>query len=265
MNRSSYFFLTLLFFCSCAQKDKKNSIDGKAFFKIPAVIQSPAKGTTEFFNAVFLEETWPKFLGKFKFTDTLRFAENLENTDTSGQRDKLWEYSFFKNKDSLQTDGLQIVADYNTNLRYKENYQPNGNYYYPVYAVNETSQTKIFIAKDSYVFALQEARDTNNHDRWEPIEGKGFDFCGNGYFGLKVHPGEFVLFLVPKYQGSENTLMRVRLKVGDNIYVSNSFPGKMNYKQFSVKKDSWLGEELNKNKASAIKWMFYGSMPKDFN
>ncbi|HEY6505907.1 MAG TPA: hypothetical protein VIZ28_18160 [Chitinophagaceae bacterium] len=266
MNKSTCFIFILLLFNSCNQRGKNNSTDHNPFFKVPVIIQSPTEATIEFFNPGFVEQTWPRYLGKYKFTDTLKLSQNLETADTSGWKDKLWKSSLFNNTDSFQTDGFQIVADYEATLYYiYRGFQSKGNYYYPVYAVNETSHTKIFIAKDSYVFALQEACDTNNYDRWEPIEGRGFDFCGSGYFGLKVHPGEFVLFLVPKYQGPEKTLMRVRLQLGDNIYTSNSFQGKMSYNQFSIKKDSGFYEELKKNKASAIQWIFYGSIPKDFD
>lgn len=143
----------------------------------------------------------------------------------------------------------------------------NGYFYFPVYVVNETSRTKLFIGKDSYVFGIQEAIDTSKwvSGEWRPIESRGNDFCGNGYFGLKIHPGEFVMFLVPKYEGSEKQTMRVRLQIGESIYISHSYEGTFNLKQFDVKKESWIYDRLQVDKSSTIQWMFYGATPKGFD
>ncbi|MBK6839003.1 MAG: hypothetical protein IPG90_12750 [Bacteroidetes bacterium] len=99
--------------------------------------------------------------------------------------------------DTLRTDGFEIYSDYKTKVSKIDYTGMKGKYFYPVYLVNHTPTTKVMIGKDSYVFAIQEALDTN-HD-WRPIEGSGFEFCGNGYWGLKIYPKEFLTFLIPKY------------------------------------------------------------------
>ncbi|HAD13931.1 MAG TPA: hypothetical protein DCF33_16015 [Saprospirales bacterium] len=253
----------MLTLASCNQKNKKTDTD-KRNFQIPVVVQVPTKDTIEFFKSDFLNDVWFEFYGKYKFTDSLHFGEHRER-DTTYRKDYISEYSRLRKDDTLTTDGFQIFVDYKTTIYHREEYLTRGNYYFPVYVVNETSRTKVFIGKDSYVFGLQEAIDTSRWDEWRPIESKGFDFCGNGYFELKVHPGEFVMFLVPKYEGGEKQLMKVRLQVGESIYFSQSYEGTFNRKQFITKKDTWAYDRLKENKASAIQWIFYGATPKGYD
>ncbi|MBK9525698.1 MAG: hypothetical protein IPO39_13415 [Bacteroidetes bacterium] len=162
--------------------------------------------------------------------------------------------------DTLRTDGFEIYSDYKTKVSKIDYTGMKGKYFYPVYLVNQTPTTKVMIGKDSYVFAIQEALDTN-HD-WRPIEGRGFEFCGNGYWGLKIYPKEFLTFLMPKYQGNYKTKIRVRIKIGDIIYVSKPFEGTINEKQFyHNKKDDYHYKRLLENRASAIQHLFYGAEP----
>jgi hypothetical protein len=124
---------------------------------------------------------------------------------------------------------------------------------------------KIFIGKDNYVFAIQEASDTSDGVRWYPIEGKGFDFCGNGYFRRKIQPKEFIMFLFPKYSGLEEIMLRIRLKIGDDLIISKPFKGKINRNQFNLKRDSWFYNNLKETKGSSVNGIFYGAFPKDID
>lgn len=114
------------------------------------------------------------------------------------------------------------------------------------------------------MFAIQEALDDNGD--WRPIEGRGFDFCGNGYWGLKIHSNEFMTILFPKYAGDFKTKIRVRIKNHDIIYVSRPFEGTINKKQFYFGKDrDYHYCEDDKNKTGAIQHVFYGSIPLELD
>ncbi len=255
------FFLLTLFACGQQSVEK---IPGNGSFTLPFVVQASTKDIIELSKSDFLNHTWFQFHGKYKFRDTLHLDGRYKR-DTSYMSDYLWEYSKPDKNDSLTTDGFQIFTDYNTTIYKKEEYSTRGKYYFPVYVVNETSNTKVFIGKDDYVFGLQEAVDTSDNDIWRPIECKAFDFCGNGYFGLKVHPGEFIMFLVPKYEGDEKSLMRIRLQIGESLYLSQSFTGTFNRKQLVTKKETSVYDGLESNKTSCIRWMFYGAVPKGYD
>lgn len=263
MNCQKIIILFLLTLGACKHQDK-SVISVCNNFNLPVIVQAPTKDTIEFKKSDFLNECWFSFYCKHKFTDTLYIDKHLKE-DTTYRSDFILNYSRPYNNDTLTTDGFQIFVDYKSTIYNKEVYLPKGEYYFPVYVVNETSRTKVFIGKDNYVFGLQEASDTKNYDLWRPIESRGFDFCGNGYYGLKIHPGEFVMFLVPKYAGKEKGLMRIRLLIGESIYLSQSFVGTFNRKQFNIKKDSWAYERLKEDKSLAIQRLFYGSIPKGYD
>jgi len=186
--------------------------------------------------------------------------------DTTSEKDMLWEQSRPKFRDSLTTDGFQIFPDYNTSVHNKRDFYPNFFCYFPVYVVNETSSTKVFFAKDSHVFGIQEAIDASNlSDEWRPIEARGFDFCGNGSFGVKVHPGEFIMFLVPKYQGEEKNAMRIRLQIGESLYISRSYEGTFDTSQFNIPNSPLFRHYTVDRKAISSYSGFYGAIPRGYD
>ena len=246
---------------SCDQVENTNKINLP--FQNPVIINEYVKDSVRGFQSTSLTEASPLFAGKYKFSDT--FFIYKKRFFYSKNRNDLIVKSAALYSDSLQTDGFELIPDYSSNIFYNEY---AGTYtYYPVYIVNQTPTTKKFTAKDNYTFGIQEALDTNG--RWRPIEGKFFDFCGNGYWGMKVHSREFIAVLFPKYTGDYRTKIRVRIKIGNNIYVSKGFDGRINESQLYLKKDSYLYDALVENKASAITYLFYGAEPfgtddKDF-
>jgi hypothetical protein len=220
-------------------------------FSKPVIDQPVSKGSMKYISSGFVNAIFPDFAGKYKFCDTLLIPTKPVN-DTSYQSDFIDDLP-----DSITTDGFEIIPDYNSSIR--RPLYGNQLCYYPVYIVNETKSSKAFLGKDLYVFGLQEALDTNG--TWRPIEGRGFDFCGNGYWALLVHPQEFIAILFPKYAGSYKTKIRVRIQNENNIYVSKPFDATINESQLYLKEDSYLYNELKENKASAIQHLFYGAAP----
>lgn len=247
------FFLTILFSCNQTDKTYKES----SIFTKPLISQPQSKDSLKYIEIDFINGFFPSFVGKYKFTDTL-LIETKRVRDTTYLKDFIDERMVWRS-DSLMTDGFELISDYSATIHRNDYETKYANYYYPVYLINQTPTSKEFIGKDGHIFGLQEALDTNG--KWRPIEGRGFDFCGNGYWGLKVHPQEFIAVLFPKYAGNYKTKIRVRIKNGDNIYVSRPYEGTINEKQFYLNKDSYLYRELNENKANAIQYLFYGSEP----
>lgn len=257
----------LLLILACTTRNQPVT-DNRQNFRLPVIVEKPTGDTIEYLKADFISEVYFTFAGKSKFTDTLLLDNGFLLRDTTFEKDVIREYSCPAPGDSLATDGFQIFPDYNTSIHYKEEYMPNAfcYCYFPVYVVNETSTTKVFIGKDSHVFGIQEAIDrTDGWNHWHPIEGEGFDFCGNGYFGLKVHPGEFVMFLVPKYQGEERDLMRIRLEIGESLYISRSYEGTFSVRQFNIPKTLRYHRYLSDPKNRLPYSSFYGAIPKGYD
>lgn len=252
--------LPILILTACDSKPKKQ-VDNTSFTP-PIVYQEKTNDTINFFKVEFISTNKALYIGKSGFCDTLKLSIERSSPDTSIHDDRIFD-DYYSEIDSFGLDGLEILPDYESTVS-KIYYTKHGNYYYPVYIVNQTPNTKLFIGKTSNVFAIQEAQDDKGY--WRPIEGRGFDFCGLGYWGLKLFPNEFITVLFPKYEGDYKTNIRVRIENEDIIYVSKPFEGTIDKRQFILYKENWRGGDryykwLIEDEAKTIQNTFYGSVP----
>lgn len=256
-------FLAWATFLACNQSDK--TVQEMKYFSKPIVAQTLSNDSAILFSKEFIFDFFPSLVGKYKFTDTLKIK--AERTPDNESRNSYFDDRLIGQTDSTRTDGLEILTDYSSHVAWNPYFDKQAYVFYPVYMINQTPNRKALLGKGGCVFGIQEALDTNGY--WRPIEGRGFDFCGRGYFGLKIEPNEFVTILFPKYKGDYKTKIRVRIKNGDNIYISQSFDGFINESQLYLEKDGYFYKALTENKASAIEYLFYGAKPfgtddKDF-
>lgn len=257
------FVLNIVPIISC-QYDKEHQ-ENILEFKIPEIVntQFPDSILSKPFKSDYVSEVFPTFIGKFEFQNKVDI--NPKYRDTIIPTEYLEEYSEIRIGDSLDANGFELIVDYDKTVKYNRYYDTDSILFdhYPVFFVNSSNSDKIFLAKDSYVFGIQEALDTLNWPQWRPIEGRGFDFCGNGKWGLIVHPNEFILVLMRKYEGNFKTGIRARFQIGENIYVSKPFKGTINSNQFNIKDDSSLKSYLQKSHGRAATWLFYGAEPHE--
>jgi hypothetical protein len=256
MNRT--FIIILLFIVGCSTKQNQKPLANDRF-KLPLIIQTQNTDTVKAFQVEGMTGVYPQLIGKFKFGDTINIS-NLGHQQMS-EKDYLWEVQNAYESDSLSSDGLQIIPDYKTSVAYSR-YEPTNQLYFPVYVVNETYEPRIFFGKDSHGFAIQEAIDTSDYSLWHPIESTGYDFCGNGRFRKKINPKEFLVFLLPKYSGSDTTSLRIRFQIGESVFISKAFTGTINPKQFDIDKKDWIYDRLKESKGDAASFIFYGGRPK---
>jgi hypothetical protein len=258
--KNTILFLTILAFVSCGQRNLINKSEKP--FHLPIVIQPKTNDTIKYFNDDYnyLMSANPKFGGKYKFCDTLIIP--LEYKPDTNQRNDFIDRGYKSYPDTFNLNGFEIIPDYKTTIVRVNNYEICGNknafYYYPVYVVNQTPTTKIYIG----FYVIQEALDENGD--WRPIEGKKmfFDNIGND-IAIKVHQKEFVTILIQKYRGNFKTKLRVRIKNGNNIYVTNPFEGTINKNQFYFDKeyDTFHYRLTRNNKINSILSLFYGAVP----
>lgn len=248
----------------CSERTNGVSNESPGIFSLPHVyrFENNPKDTATLFDADNIIDASTFFINKFKFTDTIEI-DNDDNRTTSFGRDYITgdSASLRKLRDTLSSDGLQVFADYKISVPFKSSSFAKAGIYYPVFVVNETNSDKFFTARDRYVSAIQEAKDKDQ--KWRPIESKRFDFVGNGRWGLIIHPKEFALFITAKYEGSYKTLLRVRLQIGDVIYLTTAFEGSMNENQFHLKPGSYQYEEYKNNLSVSLLRRFLGSAPLD--
>lgn len=227
-------------------------------FKKPIVMQMPFEDSAHFRSYHFMNGSDPEFIGKSSFSDTLTVTvEGLLRCD---EKDLVF-LEFIGATDTTRTDGLELFPDYDATIVRNYYEESSANYNYPVYFVNQTPGIKVILAKNGHLFGIQEALD--KYGVWRPIEFKRHEFCGNGRYGVKLYPNEYALLAFPKYQGNFKTKLRVRIKNGDNIYVSQPYDGTINERQFYLEKDEYLRKELLKHKARIIESNFYGAWPME--
>jgi hypothetical protein len=258
-------FALCLFLWSCNESPQSLEPENRTF-KIPVVIQEPTADTIEYFDMNFLVDSHFLFGGKYKFMDTMYLRYEEEKLEDFPD-DYVWDRRGKKRMDSLNSDGFQLFADYNTSIYSRIRFDNKCSYYFPVYLVNETSNDKIFTGVGGQAYGIQEAIDTSlrRSGEWRPIEARHLYHGSFGYFELTVHPGEFVFLLVPKYNGDEIQPMRLRLEVGDMIYISRPYNGTFNPNQFDLH-EYYLNFDWVENKDySLIDQMFFGAMPREFD
>ena len=256
MNRT--FIIIVLFISGCSTKQNQPPLENDRF-KLPPIIQNENIDTIKAFKSERMKGVYPQLIGKFKFGDTINFSK-LGQQQMS-EKDYLWEVQNAYDSDSLSSDGLQIIPDYKTSVAYSR-FGPIKTLHFPVYVVNETYEPRIFFGKDSHGFAIQEAIDTSDYSLWHPIESNGFDFCGNGRFRKKLKSKEFLIFLMPKYSGSDTTSLRIRFQIGESVFISKTYSGTINPKQFDIEKKAWIYDRLKESKGDAASFIFYGGRPK---
>jgi hypothetical protein len=217
----------------------------------------------------FLKPGNSVFLGIYKWCDTLRIPDEVPEYRSKFE-DREYSFLWKGRGDKFKTDGFELVPDYNSTIVYWRGCyeeKARGNLiYYPVYLVNSTMEGRYLILKDNKVFALQEAENpyVMYPDVFWPIEYNTENYQEPGKSAVKVDPGEFVLFIVPRYSGPNQAKMRVRLYNGDNIIVSNSYAGNFYFNQFMAKPGSELNriiEEEDYNFNKFIRFMFLGAKP----
>lgn len=244
--------LLVLGFYGCNSSIEKEEIQ---VFRLPVVFQDSITTHVKFIKKNWISAAWIPPIGKSEFTDSL-LVPVRETIDTLTYKSRI----LTEKMDSLGLgcDGLEIYPDYSTTLS-RISFDMGRGKYYPVHLVNQTPSTKIIKGKDRHIFAIQEA--CNEHGVWFPIEGKGFDFCGNGSWNLKINSKEFLTVLFPKYQGDYKTKLRVRIKNGSTVYVSQPFDGVINKNQFLLDKDHYYYNYLVENPLEAVSNWFYGAKP----
>lgn len=224
----------LIAFCLVGCNNSNKQIQ-KIFpdFVIPYIIQTTNDDSSKFENE-HSSYVYTPFGGKFKFIDTIDLKGR---NDSNFYKDRIRDFYTANSKiaDTLPTNGFEMEVDYKTSIKIEDKYKnlEKGKYFYPAFIINRTPSAKVLIGKDDHLFAMQEAKDSN--EIWRPIELEGYGVCGCCYWAVNVHHNEYVVMLLPKYKGNFKTKLRVRLRNNATIYASKPFDGMIDYKQLLKK------------------------------
>lgn len=184
----------------------------------------------------------PIFAGKYKFGDLVDVNPIIRSKDTTYQKDFIQKIKL-EIEDKFDYNGFDLITDYSKNIFYKNPFDDKMKFdstfycYYPVYFVNSTNTDKLF-PFGSHFKGVQEVSRYNTN--YCTIEINEISFCGVGSGGLIVRPREYVMVLMKKYDGEQESPFRVRFKIGSSIYVSKPFLGKYQAGQFQIEDSSYL-------------------------
>jgi hypothetical protein len=226
-------------------------------FTVPHILAPDSRDSLCLHNQTHLAIADNEYAGLFEFCDTILYLSGNQEIGYNYPRlNSIWEIG------NINLGVFDVVPDYNTSVypHADISYHTNVNQsFYPVYLINYAPQTKLLEMKDRSIYGVQEALDTNGN--WRPIEGLGISFCGRGYQKVRVPTNMFATVLFKKYTGTYKTKIRVRIRNGEHIFLSESFEGYINEKQFYFNKDYELYRIFKNNEVFTMREHFFGAVP----
>ena len=184
----------------------------------------------------------------FFITIVIIFSSFLIKTDKGNQR------AFYECTEPLKIDTtLFDLRNGQTYFYFDKNTKPeklkskgfvwmddNPNDYFTAYLVNMSDSTFKAKRQDGSLIMIQEAMDEKG--KWKPIEYWVYSGCGNSYFDpLKLDSGKYVMIPIKQYHGSFKTKFRLKMKIYNTLFYSETFEGSIEKSQFEKQKDDVNG------------------------
>ena len=138
--------------------------------------------------------------------------------------------------DTIQSDGLQIKIDTNQIIVDPFYYNLFGNKtsFHPVAIINETSEAKAISTITNRILLIQEIY-YEPYNNWLPInQPQVFGMCGQDYSSIILNPDEYIIINAPIYNGNQLVKMRIKIKIGGNVFVSNTYKSHINLSQIHL-------------------------------
>lgn len=228
-------------------------------FATPVWVDSLDGKKVEAFTATSISTSKPIFMGIYDFGDTV-FISPKADFLTNANR---YVDSFHKNRTyfkQFSSDGLELIVDTINLAKFDGSYRDAT--YTPIYIVNSTFTSKIINGRDYEFNGIQEAKAMEKYSYFHPIEGEVQIGCGCCAMVAELKPKQFAVILVKKYKGKFKTQLRTRLKIGQNLYVTQPYTGHIDTAQFYFSPTSFVNEKIaQKNKFFSLDHYFYGSTP----
>lgn len=86
--------------------------------------------------------------------------------------------------------------------------------------------------QENFIPFIQEALDSSGN--WKPIEYWVNWSCGNAYRKMSIEPDMRIRYPIRKYKGDLKTKIRVKVKINDTVYYSNTFNGSIYPTQMDI-------------------------------
>jgi len=145
----------------------------------------------------------------------------------------LEEIKILVDYDTIQSDGLQIKIDTNQIVIDPFYYNLFGNKtsFLPVAIINETSEAKAISTITNRILLIQEIY-YEPYNNWLAInQPQIFGMCGQDYSSIILNPEEYIIVNAPIYDGNQLIKMRIKIKIGGNVFISNTYKSRINLSQ----------------------------------
>lgn len=198
---------------------------------------------------------------KYKLDDANYALVNLEKHMYETDDFKMLEidqniFTYF-NDFTIDTNKSKCFVDIvNYDYTYYTLNHRNSDYYerYPMILLNQHCDVdSLYVGID--FLCIQEALDKDGI--WKPINRLP-DFP-TMFFNMEFKKKEFVVILLPKYEGNFKTKMRIRWRSGKKVYLSNTFWGEINRNFLLEKKDILFYKDKQHRTSKWINGRFLGN------
>lgn len=226
-------------------------------FKIPKISQHRWRQPLEAFDLDYISKSNPfRYLGKFAFADSISISDDR----------LLWSAEDFLRYDELPSkeahgSGLQVKIDPKLILCGRRNDKAKA--YLPAFIFNETPTPQYLVGMNWQPWHILEAKDQEGN--WRPIQISIPSDCGTQMGFLKLKPQEFCILNLPVFTGDFATELRLRIRNGMQIMISNSFPAQINQNQFNFSPIDPAKKQLQKYPKKNWERFFLGSIPLEFD
>jgi hypothetical protein len=103
--------------------------------------------------------------------------------------------------------------------------------YFTAHLINASDSIVKIERQDGSLIMIQEAK--NEEGEWVPIEHWLYSWCGNSYMNpLVLEHGQKVMIPIKKYSGTFETVVRLKLKIGEVLVYSDPFISSIDLNQF---------------------------------
>lgn len=245
--KHSILICALVLFISCNDQVTQSPHSqnfAEATLTLPRLLDSPSPNAS--YSATEITYTQNRFVGLGMLNEkTLSINTAQENADGQEpdyqERDNALFQIVIDTTQFLTIDEYVLPDDFYDNLGFGEyfngglerklkQYPENRYRSLPVFVINKSDSPNTLLIEDGAIAMIYEAVDRSGN--WKPIEFKTYSWCGNSYYDLNLKKDQFALFKVPQQSGDFKTRLRLKARMGEQVFYSNEISGSIHTGQF---------------------------------
>lgn len=251
--KNSILLCALILFTSCNDQviQSHHSLKiGDSALTLPRLLDSPSPNAS--YSATEITYTQNRFVGlgmlkdKTLSIDAARETAEAQESEYEERNDGQFQI-VLDTTQFLTIDEYVLPEDFYDNLTFEDRFNgglerklkqyPQNRYRsFPVFVINKSDSPNTLWIEDGSIAMIYEAVDRSGN--WKPIEFKTYSWCGNSYWDLNLEKDQFALFKVPQQSGDFKTRLRLKARIGEQVFYSNEISGSIHTRQFDFNDSS---------------------------